>query len=336
MRLGDRLRRFLRVRLFTKILIGNSILVALAALVGALAGAVLAAGSEGEALAVAVPVALTGLVMTILLDAVILQLALDPLHRLERVAERVRQGDLSVRAPRSMMADPDFARLADAFNDALERIVLYRRKLGEAAARATRQEEEERDRVAQALHEDTAQRLAALLVRLRLAAAESDALEGLLEETRDQIATAIEVIRGYAISRRPRVLEELGLEAAVEAYANELSDAGLNVEVEAEELDRNPPLELELYRIVREALDNVAMHSAAEHAMVKIARENGRISVSVEDDGRGFDVEEALAGDALGLFEMRERAAAAGATLDVESRPGEGTRVRATILEPAT
>jgi two-component system sensor histidine kinase UhpB len=235
-----------------------------------------------------------------------------------------------------MMADPDFARLADAFNDALERIVLYRRKLGEAAARATRQEEEERDRVAQALHEDTAQRLAALLVRLRLAAAESDALEGLLEETRDQIATAIEVIRGYAISRRPRVLEELGLEAAVEAYANELSDAGLNVEVEAEELDRNPPLELELYRIVREALDNVAMHSAAEHAMVKIARENGRISVSVEDDGRGFDVEEALAGDALGLFEMRERAAAAGATLDVESRPGEGTRVRATILEPAT
>ncbi len=332
MRLADRLRPLLRVRLFTKILIANSILVALAALAGALAGAALAAGSGRDALAVAIPVVLTSLVMTILVDAVILQLALDPLHRLEEVAERVRQGDLSVRAPRSALADRDFARLVDAFNDALERIVLYRRKLGEAAARAMRREEEERDRVVQALHEDTAQRLAALLVRLRLAAGESAALEGLLEETRDEIGTALEVIRGYAISRRPRVLDELGLEAAVEAYANELSDAGLSVEVEAEELDRNPPLELELYHIVREALDNVAMHSAAEHAMVRIARENGAISVSVEDDGRGFDVDEVLAGNALGLFEMRERAAAAGGTLDVESRPGEGTRVRATIL----
>ena len=330
-----RLQRLLRVRLFTKILIANAILVALAALVGALAGAALAAGSGRDALAVAVPVVLTGLVMTILVDAVILQLALDPLHRLEQAAERVRQGDLSARAPRSSLADRDFARLVDAFNDALERVALYRRRLGEAAARAMRREEEERDRVAHALHEDTAQRLAALLVRLRLAAGESEALEGLLEETRDQIAAALEVIRGYAVSRRPKVLDELGLEAAVEAYAKELSEAGLRVEVEAAELDRNPRLELELYRIVHEALDNVALHSAAEHATVKIAREDGTISVSVEDDGRGFDVNQALAGDALGLFEMRERAAAAGGTLDVESQPGEGTRVRATILEHA-
>lgn len=333
MRLTGRLRPVLRVRLFTKILIANAILVALAALVGALAGATLAAGSEREALAVAVPVVLTGLVVTILVDAVILQLALEPLHRLQQAAERVRLGDLSARAPRSALADRDLARLADAFNDALDRIVLYRRKLGEAAARAMRREEEERDRVAHALHEDTAQRLAALLVRLRLAAPESDALEGLLEETRDQIAAALELIRGYAVSMRPRVLNELGLEAAVEAYANELSSTGLSVEVEAEELDRNPPIELELYRIVREALDNVAMHSAAEHAMVKIARENGAISVCVEDDGRGFDVDEVLAGNAMGLFEMRERAAAAGGRLIIESRPTGGTRIRATLEE---
>jgi signal transduction histidine kinase len=63
---------------------------------------------------------------------------------------------------------------------------------------------------------------------------------------------------------------------------------------------------------------------------VKIAKGNGAVAVTVEDDGRGFDVDEAAV-DALGLFEMRERAAAAGGTLEVESRVGEGTRVRATV-----
>jgi two-component system sensor histidine kinase UhpB len=329
--IADRLRPLLRVRLFTKILVANSGLVALAALVGALAGSTLGAGSEREALTVAVPVVLTGIVLTILVDAVIIQLALDPLHRLQQAADRVRRGDLSVRAPRSALADRDLGRLVETFNDALERLVVYRRKLGEAAARAMQREEEERNRVAQALHEDTAQRLAALLFRLRAKAAETQALEGLLEETREEIAAALEVIRGYAIARRPRVLAERGLVAAVEAFASELAAVGLVIEVEAEEIDRDPSIEIELYRIVREALDNVALHSAAEHALVKIARENGAISVSVEDDGRGFDVDEALSGNALGLFEMRERATAAGGRLEIDSRPGAGTRIRAIV-----
>ena len=331
MRLAGRLGQLLRVRLFTKILVANAIFVTLAALVGALAGAVLASGSGREALAVAIPVVLTGLVLTILVDAVILQLALEPLHSLQQAAERVRQGDLTVRGPHSALADRDLGRLVVAFNDALERLVLYRRKLRESADRAIRREEEERHRVAHALHEDTAQRLAALLLRLRMAAGQSDALEGLLEETRDEIAAALDVIRGYAVARRPRVLDELGLEAAVDAYANELADTGLQIEVEAEQIDRNPPLELDLYSIVREALDNVAEHSAAEHAVVRIARDSGAVSVSVEDDGRGFDVDAALSGNALGLFEMRERARAAGGRLAIDSRPGAGTRIQATV-----
>lgn len=331
MRLADGLRPLLRVRLFTKMLVANSVLVALAALTGALAGAALVTGSGREALAVAVPVVLTGLVLTILVDAVILQLALDPLHRLQRAAERVRGGDLSVRAPRSPLADRDLAGLVEAFNDALERLAVYRRKLGEAAARAMHREEEERERVAHALHEDTAQRLAALLFRLRAASAESHALEGVLDETRDEIAAALEVIRGYAVARRPPILHALGLGAAVEVYARDLEHAGLRVEVNAEEIDRDPPLELALYQIVREALDNVALHSAAAQAVVRIAREGDDLSVSIEDDGRGFDVDEALRGDALGLFEMRERALAAGGGLAIESRPGAGTRIRATV-----
>ena len=106
MSLRDRLRELLRIRLFTKILVANAVLVSLAALAGALAGAELAEGSERQAFAVAVPVVLAGLVLTILVDAVILQLALDPLHQLERVAQRVRGGDLSARAPESAFADP--------------------------------------------------------------------------------------------------------------------------------------------------------------------------------------------------------------------------------------
>jgi two-component system sensor histidine kinase UhpB len=338
MTLRDRLRPLLRIRLFTKILVANSVLVAMSALAGALAGAELAAGSERQAVAVAVPVVLAGLVLTLLVDAVILQLALNPLNRLERAAERVRQGDLTARAPHSILADRDLARLADAFNDALERIALYRRKLGEAAARAVRREEEERDRVARTLQEETAQRLASLLLRLRIAAGESQraaGLEALLEETRREIAAALDVIRNYAVARRPRVLEELGLEAAVEAYACELKASGLEVEVDASAagLERDPALELDLYRIVREALENVVEHSDAGRAVVRVAREAGNVAISVEDDGRGFDVGAALSGEALGLFEMRERAVAAGGRLLIDSSPGRGTRIRAMIGE---
>lgn len=332
-RLVDRLRTLLRVRLFTKILVANSVLVMLAALAGVLAGAHLATGGERRAFAVAVPVILAGIALTILVDAIILRLALHPLHQLERAAERVREGELAVRAPRSALADRDLARLAEAFNDALGQIVVYRRKLGEAAARAAHHEEIERERVAHELEEEISQRLAALLLRLRMVAGQSDALEGLLEETREEIATALAVIRGYAVARRPKVLEEMGLEAAVEAYANQLEAAGLTVYVEgnANGSRRQPELERNLYRIVREALDNVALHSDARHAIVRIARNPREIAVSVEDDGRGFDVDATLAGDALGLFEMRERARAAGGRLAIDSRPGAGTRIQATM-----
>jgi two-component system sensor histidine kinase UhpB len=333
--LVGRVGGLLRVRLFTKILVANSILVALSALAGVLAGAELAEGSERQAMAVAVPVVLTGLVLTVLVDAVILQLALDPLHRLERAALRVREGDLSARAPRSALADPDLARLGEAFNDALERVTLYRRKLGELAARSVRREEADRDRVATALHEDTAQRLAALLVRLRIAAGESREtvhLERLLEETREEIAAALDLIRAFASARRPRILDDLGLVAAVEAYARELGARGVEIEVEAGQWDdrREPELERDLYWIVREALDNVVEHSGARRAIVRLGCAGGAMSAEVEDEGRGFDVDGQGAA-ALGLFEIRERAAAAGGSALVESRPGAGTRVRATV-----
>jgi signal transduction histidine kinase len=339
MKILDLLRPLLRIRLFTKILVANSVLVALAVLAGALAGAELATGEEGRVFAVALPIVLVGLLLTILVDALILQLALDPLHRLERTARRVRDGDLAARAPRSPLAEEELARLVDAFNDVLERVAVYRRKLGESAARAVRREEEERERVARSLHEDTAQRLAALLLRLRIAAGESQRAEGLevlLEETRREIAAALDTVRDYAVARRPRVLRELGLEAAIEAYAGELQAAGLAVEVDANGSgpERDPELELELYRIVREALENVREHARARRAVVRIAREPGAITASVEDDGGGFDVEAALTGEALGLFEMRERAAAAGGTLMIDSRPGAGTRIRATVGAP--
>lgn len=334
--LAERLGSLLRVRLFTKILVANAVLVTLAALAGALAGAELAAGSERQALAVAVPVVLAGLVLTVLVDAVILQLALEPLHSLERAAERVRGGDLTARAPRSPLADRDLSSLVDSFNYALERVALYRRKLAESAARSARREEEERDRVLRELQEDSAQRLAALLVRLRIAAGErqrAEGLEELLEETRNEIAAALDVIRGYAVDRRPRVLDELGLEAALEAHALELEARGLEVVIRGRDGDRgrDPAAELCLYRIAREALDNVLLHSGAGRATVRIARADEAIEVTVEDDGRGFDVDAALAGPALGLFEMRERAVAEGGSCVVESRPGGGTRVQATV-----
>jgi signal transduction histidine kinase len=100
--------------------------------------------------------------------------------------------------------------------------------------------------------------------------------------------------------------------------------------------DSSLPAEIQvaLYRIAQEALNNVAKHAAATEASVRLNCEPGRVALTIQDDGRGFDASEALP-DQLGLRIMRERAETIGATLEISSDPGQGTQVRVDWEETA-
>lgn len=328
----------LRVPLFYKILIANAALVLMGSVVGSLVtAAYVRRHPEGGLLDVVGLLAVGGVVATVLVNALILRLALAPLEALERTAARVQRGDLEARVPPSPLADRGLDRLTRTFNGMLDAAEQNRARLRDVAASALGAAEEERKRIARELHDETAQLLAALLLRIRVVrgTGDAEAVAALLDDMRGQIGDALEGVRRFARGLRPPALDELGLVPAIESHVRSvraISQIDLTLEAGSPGSRLPPEAELAVYRIVQESLSNVLRHSGATRASVRLSREGGRLVVCVRDDGRGFPVEEVQrAGRGLGLFGMNERAAYLGGTVEVRSAPGEGTEVRAKI-----
>lgn len=219
---------------------------------------------------------------------------------------------------------------------AVVRDVTQRNRLRDFGAGALRATEEERRRIARELHDDVAQRVATVLLRLRLAERAEGAAERdeILATARRELADCSEAIRRLARGLRPPALEDAGLAAALRSHVRDrLEDEELDVELEVAEGrgdDVGEDLELVVYRVVQEALSNVVRHADADSVRIRVARAEGRLVAEVEDDGRGFEFEgpiETLDGG-LGLLGMRERAHAVGGELEIDTGPGEGTLVR--------
>jgi len=198
-------------------------------------------------------------------------------------------------------------------------------------------QEEERKRIARELHDETSQALTSMLVRLRVLE-EANSLREARQVARELKAVAaqtLDTVHDLALELRPSVLDDLGLVAALQRYVRGYrSTFGLDMDFQTVGLDGKrlaPQVETALYRIVQEALTNVARHAQARHVSVLLEERGRELVAIIEDDGRGFDVQEVLeAGQAersLGLHGMRERAELLGGTLTVEATPGVGTTV---------
>lgn len=332
-------RVLLRLPLFYKILLANVAVLVLGSAVGTLLAAMLVqAMPRRSPLQVVVPAVVVAVSLCTLVNAVILLVALSPLKLLERTAQRIHQGDLAARAPVSRLADADFIRLTGTFNRMLDSLASYRQGLRDIADRARRAEEDERKRIARELHDDTAQALAALLIRLRVArdAKDSATRDAQLEEVRSKMVETMEGIRRFARGLRPPALEEVGVVTAIAEHARSLSEmTGVQVEVEADHVDRqlSPDGELALYRILQEALSNAVRHAGAQTVRLRVQCANQNVVARVVDDGNGFVVadEAERRGGGLGLFGMQERAEYVGGSVTIESRVGEGTSVGVAI-----
>lgn len=333
--------RLLKVPLFQKVLLANAGVVLLAVV-----AATLLTITQYPAVrhgAIPLPVAGLGLLALALsagLNALILRAALAPVFELENTARRVEQGELGARAPASPLADRELSRLTTVFNSMLDTLETQQRRLREMTARALDAQERERAAIARELQDDAAQRLALLLLRLRVATrrAERGGEELDLTKLREEMGELLERVNRIAKELRPPELDDLGVVAALQKLSRRLErDSGLQVEFDADDVDTGLSTRraLALYRIVQEALVNAARHAEAESLTVRLERDDEKIAAVVEDDGCGFSLDQELAGSAgnLGLRSMSERAAFVGGEVSIRSESGVGTTVRVEIPE---
>lgn len=324
------LRGVLSVPLLGK-LAGANILIVLAALVG------VANERRFHLPGSAVSVLGVALGLSLVVNFVLVYVALRPLADLESTAARVSAGDLGARVPPSMLADRDVARVGTTLNTLLDRLIEDRARLRRLAAQVISAQDEERARVARELHDSTAQTLTAVMLQLGAATHESHSPE--LDETfatmRELVADALEEVRSLSHTMHPRVLDDLGLAAALEWLARQTrAQEEFDVRVIAEDDGSQIPAPLAsvLYRVAQEALRNAAHHAGARHVELTVRRGGDTATLEVVDDGCGFDVERAEERrPGMGLFSMRERVALVNGRLVVTSAPGRGTRVAATI-----
>jgi two-component system sensor histidine kinase UhpB len=287
---------------------------------------------------VSVPVLLTeamilvgGLAVMLVANGTLLRWGLAPLDRLTRLMTTVDLLRPGQRLPVPGAAGSEVAELIRTFNAMLDRLEHER---ATSSARALLAQEAERRRIAQELHDEVGQSMTAILLVLKRAA--DDAPEPLredLHQAQEITRESLDEVRRLVRRLRPGVLEDLGLVSALTSLSQDFAThTGLRV---VRRLDSDLPAldhesELVLYRVAQESLTNAARHADARRVEVSLHGADEAVVLEIADDGRGIEA----ACEGAGIRGMRERALLAGATLDITSTPGTGTRIRLTAPVP--
>jgi signal transduction histidine kinase len=262
------------------------------------------------------------------------QRIVQPLQRLESKAAALAWGDFeTIREPVGGISEvqhlqKELAEMANKVRAAQEGLHDY-------IGAITSAQEEERTRLARELHDDTIQAVIALKQRVQLAQKAVKDQQGRqsLKELEALAERTVENLRRLTRALRPIYLEDLGLVTALEMLAREVGQANhvvVDIQLSGQERRLSREVELALYRIAQEALNNVVHHAKAKHAMISIRFEK-EVRLEVVDDGIGFVVPKSPTDFApsghFGLLGIRERADLIGAKLEVQSESGRGTRV---------
>jgi two-component system, NarL family, sensor histidine kinase UhpB len=333
------LRTLLGIPVFYKVLIANSLII----FVGATGGTWLA--THLNVSPYATPMSLIifitiGWLVSVVLNFVVLQIAFRPLTELGKVMKRVRAGESSLRAPLTGV-DSQADQLAEAFNMVLEaRDEASRLR----ASQIIQAQEQERQRIARELHDETSQVLTSLLISLTLLeeSVETQEARERIADTRALAHSTLRAIRNLSIDLRPSALDDLGLLPALRWYVKEYQKkCSIEVEFHATGFKERLPAEMEtaLYRIVQECLTNTAKHANAHRVTITLKEETDGVYARITDDGQGFDYEALLKTPGqergLGLAGMNERAVLLDGILNIHATPEQGTIIEVSIPLPS-
>jgi signal transduction histidine kinase len=278
----------------------------------------------------------TVIILVVIVIALMLARAVErPVAALSRAAEAAAGGafeGVTAAGPR------EIAQLADTFNAMLTRRLEVERELKALSERLLLVQEEERTRIARELHDDLGQALTALkmdvggLLSMTQPSAADQSLRIRIMATLDETVTAVQRLSSEL---RPSVLDDLGLSAAIEAEALRFEQrTGIECELSLPkhaELRVSSPAATAIYRIVQEALTNVARHANASRVEVRLRERLEELLLEIRDDGRGITGDEMSDPRSLGLMGIRERADIAGGTVHFEGVAGRGTIVSVRI-----
>lgn len=233
--------------------------------------------------------------------------------------------------------------VAQAIDNAIlfEQVRDNQRRLESLSRQLVEAQENERRALARELHDQVGQSLTAVKLNLQTLqrVAEDAGMANELSSSVEIADRALQRIRNLSLNLRPTVLDDFGLEAALEWYLGRQAiwfDLDISLTCDLPEERLSPEIETTSFRITQSALTNAARHADADHVQVNVEVEGGKTLVlSVEDDGVGFDVQAALQrasqGGSLGLLSMQDRAEQLGGRLIIRSKPGEGTEVQARL-----
>jgi signal transduction histidine kinase len=205
-----------------------------------------------------------------------------------------------------------------------------RSQLQDLSARLVQAQETERRALSRELHDEVGQSLSAVLIELRnlasgLGARADEHTSGQVELIKGLVESAVCVVRNMALLLRPSMLDDLGLLPALRWQAREVSKrTSIDVSVAAETRSEDYPDAYKtcIYRVVQEALNNCERHSQAKTIRIRVQEDGGRLHLSIQDDGQGFDFEQTKG---MGLLGIQERVAGMGGACRVHSTPGGGT-----------
>lgn len=328
-------KTLLGIPVFYKVLIANSLII----FVGATGGTWLA--THLNVSPYATPMSLIifitiGWLVSVVLNFVVLQIAFRPLTELGKVMKRVRAGESLLRAPLTGV-DSQADQLAEAFNMVLEALDEASRL---RASQIIQAQEQERQRIARELHDETSQVLTSLLISLTLLeeSVETQEARERIADTRALAHSTLRAIRNLSIDLRPSALDDLGLLPALRWYVKEYQKkCSIEVEFHATGFKERLPAEMEtaLYRIVQECLTNTAKHANASRVTITLKEETDRVYARITDDGQGFDYEALLKTPGqergLGLAGMNERAVLLDGILNIHATPDQGTIIEVSI-----
>jgi PAS domain S-box-containing protein len=238
-----------------------------------------------------------------------------------------------------LMRDVTEAKLLDMENARLhQELEKHDQVRGELLNQVFSIQEEERKRIARELHDETSQSLAALAASLEAITAtlpeKETSLKARLKSLQTVALRALDEMRRLMYELRPTLLDDFGLVAAIRFLAErELKPAGITTrfKVNGKEKRLAPKLENTLFRVIQEALNNIARHSHANRSGITLTFRRRSVGVRITDNGNGFDVKEAVSARdrprGLGLLGMRERVGLVNGVLTLESEPGQGTEI---------